>query len=64
MNASRKGRSAMTELRFETKSQSNPPFGISVTRILSDFVISKRMNRVGIRKALHMAKAISIEKII
>lgn len=50
-----------TKLRFERKSQRNPLIDNWVTRLL-DSTILEKINNVGIRKALTMAKTILIRR--
>lgn len=45
---------AWAELRFESKSQSNQSFNNWLSSVFSNLDISKKMSKVGVKKALNM----------
>lgn len=51
-----------TELRLKTKFHSTSPFANWISRLLSNLDILKKITHTGIRKALNLAKTISINR--
>lgn len=51
-----------TKVKVWNKITEQSPFAKGVTKFLSDSAILKKINKTGIRKALNMAKIISVQR--